>query len=135
MKTWKLYEDFKKQDVAGQQLAQKYASAVQAASEEVDAAVLNYNSILQQEFAGEDVLKEKKAALQAIETAKAALKIAEDEYRKVNEFNSLNTQRITSKELAIDWNNNVCPTIRKEQLQPIVDRMREGLQTYSSSPL
>jgi hypothetical protein len=135
MKTWELYQDFKKQDVAGQQLAQKYASAVQAASEEVDVAVHEYNRILNLEFAGENVQDQKKEALQAIESAKAALEVANNEYRKVGEFTRLNSKRITSKDLAIDWNDNVCPSIRKEQLQPIVDRMREGLQTYYSGLL
>jgi hypothetical protein len=131
---WELYEEYKRQADKAQELNRRYREKVEAAQADEKAALEAYEQLLQREFEGEDVTKEKKKAQAAIETARAALKVAQKEQAKAQEYarEALNG-KITAKDLVFDWNGNIVPSLRKERLEPIKERMRSHLEGYYSA--
>ncbi|PEV40334.1 hypothetical protein [Bacillus thuringiensis] len=128
---WKLYDEFTVQNDKAHEFIAGYREKVQSAKEEVTAATLAYEEILKQEFAGKKVAAQKKAALEAISKAQDALKVAEDEYTKANDYAAANLAgTITIDDLANDWRNNFVPTLRKKKVDPLRNKAEKALQDY-----
>lgn len=128
---WKLYDEFAVQNEKAHEFVAGYRDKIQAAKEEVTAATLSYEKILKQEFSGKKVAAQKKAALEAISKAQGALKVAEDEYTKANDYAAANLAgTITIDDLANDWRSNFVPTVRKEKVDPLRQKAEKGLQAY-----
>ncbi|MEM5668440.1 hypothetical protein AAHB59_05035 [Bacillus cereus] len=90
-----------------------------------------YEAILQREFAGEEVAAEKQEALDNIDKARAAVKVAEEEYSKANDYANEHLRgKITLEDLTADWNGNMCPSIRGNEFADIQQRAHEGLKAY-----
>lgn len=131
---WKLYEDYKEQDKKALELTERYAQKVKDAKEGVTAAVVAYEDVLKEEFAGESVATQKKKAISDIDKARAALQVAEEEVKQANDYAAEELQgSVDSISLHRDWMNNVQPTIRKERLEPIVGRAHTALKEYYSA--
>ncbi|MGH1281965.1 hypothetical protein [Bacillus basilensis] len=128
---WKLYDEFTVQNDKAHKFIETYREKVQAAKDDVTAATQAYEEILNQEFAGKKVDTKKKAALADIEKAKAALKVAESEYTKANDYAMTNLAgTITIDDLAADWQRNVVPTVRRDKVEPLRKKAEQGLKDY-----
>ncbi|WP_144660494.1 hypothetical protein [Bacillus tropicus] len=128
---WELYDEYTVQNDKAQEFIGTYREKVQAAQDEVTAATLAYEEILKQEFEGKKVDAKKKAALANIEKAKAALKVAESEYTKANDYAMTNLAgTITLDDLAADWQRNVVPTVRRDKVEPLRKKAEQGLKDY-----
>lgn len=111
----------------------KYKKAVAEAKESVEKSTENYEAILLQEFAGDDVVADKKKALVSIEKANKILKIAEDELKKAEEYSSVNLRdNMTIDELADSW-WQYRAEVRATQLAPIIERQRNALKEFYES--
>ncbi|EEK48049.1 hypothetical protein ABE42_28720 [Bacillus thuringiensis] len=128
---WKLHEEFKKQDKKALEFIAEYQQKVQAAKENVTAATVAYEAILQREFAGEEVAAEKQEALDNIDKGRAAVKVAEEEHSKANDYANEHLRgKITLEDLTADWNGNMRPSIRGNEFADIKQRAHEGLKAY-----
>ncbi|WP_020062788.1 hypothetical protein [Bacillus sp. 123MFChir2] len=128
---WKLYDEFSVQHDKAHEFIAGYREKVQAAKNDVTAATQAYEEILNQEFVGKKVDAKKKAALADIEKAKAALKVAESEYTKANDYAMTNLAgTITLDDLARDWQTNFVPTVRKNKVDPLRKKAEQGLRDY-----
>ncbi|MED1379958.1 hypothetical protein [Bacillus mycoides] len=128
---WKLYDEFVVQNDKAKGFVANYREKVQTAKDAVTSATKAYEVILQKEFAGEKVAKQKKAALADIEKAQAALKVTEGEYSKANDYAMANLAgTITLDDLARDWRNSFVPTLRQEQVDPLRQKAEQGLRDY-----
>lgn len=131
MEEWKLYDEFTVQNDKAHEFIAGYREKVQAAKEDVTAATQAYEEILNQEFAGKKVEAKKKAALDNINKAKAALKVAEGEHTKANDYAITNLAgTITIDQLATDWQTNFVPTVRKNKVDPLRKKAEQGLRDY-----
>lgn len=127
---WKLFKDYKEQEKKALEFTERYLQKIQDAKSNVANALAAYEDTLRKEFAGESVSSQKKKALSDIAKAEAAVKVAEEEYSKANDYASERMGKITADDLTNDWNNNVVTTLRRERLAPIVKQAQEGLQAY-----
>ncbi|PEQ52357.1 MULTISPECIES: hypothetical protein [Bacillus] len=128
---WELYNKFRVQDKEANEFIATYQEKVQAAKEKVTVATKAYETILQREFSGEDVAAEKQKALDNIEKAQAAVKVAEGEHSKAHEYAIANLSgTITLDDLVDDWRNNVVPTVRREKVDPLRQKAQQGLADY-----
>lgn len=128
---WELYDKFMVQDKRANEFTAAYQEKAQAAKEKVTAATKAYETILQREFSGDDVAVEKQKALDNIEKARAAVKIAEEEHSKAHTYAVANLAgTITLDDLADDWRNNVVPTVRREDVDPLRQKAQKGLADY-----
>ncbi|EJR54312.1 MULTISPECIES: hypothetical protein [Bacillus] len=133
---WKLYDEFAVQNDKANEFIAGYREKIKTAKEDVAAATKAYEAILQQEFAGEKVATQKKAALADIEKARAVLKVAEGEYSKANDYAMANLAgTITLDDLARDWRNNFVPTLRQEKVDPLRQKAEQGLKDYFAAVL
>ncbi|HEF1903750.1 hypothetical protein [Bacillus tropicus] len=133
---WKLYDEFTVQNDKANEFIAGYREKVQTAKEAVTSATKAYEAILQKEFAGEKVATQKKAVLADIEKAQAALKVAEGEYSKANDYAMANLAgTITLDDLASDWRKNFVPTLRKEKVDPLRQKAEQGLKDYFAAVL
>ncbi|HHT7153933.1 hypothetical protein P4G69_01245 [Bacillus cereus] len=128
---WELYSKFGMQDNEMNEFIATYQEKAQAAKEKVTAATKAYETILQREFSGEDVAAEKQKALDNIEKAHTAVKVAEEEHSKAHEYAVANLAgTITLDDLVNDWRNNIVPTVRKEKVSPLRQKAQQGLADY-----
>ncbi|HGA0508843.1 TPA: hypothetical protein ACIQMB_004266 [Bacillus pacificus] len=128
---WELYDEYTVQNDKAHKFIETYREKVQAAKDDVTAATQAYEEILNQEFVGKKVDTKKKAALADIEKAKAALKVAESEYTKANDYAMTNLAgTITLDDLAADWQRNVVPTVRRDKVEPLRKKAEQGLKDY-----
>lgn len=128
---WKLYDEFTVQNDKAHEFIGTYREKVQSAKDDVTVAMQAYEEILKQEFAGKKVDAKKKVALADIEKAKAALKVAEGEYTKANDYAMTNLAgTITLDDLAADWQRNVVPTVRRDKVEPLRKKAEQGLKDY-----
>ena len=128
---WKLYDEFSVQNDKAHEFIAVYREKIQAAKEDVTAATLAYEEILNQEFVGKKVATQKKAALDNIDKARAAVKVAEDEYTKANDYAMTKLAgTITIDDLAHDWRTNFVPTVRKNKVDPLRKKAEQGLRDY-----
>ncbi|KIQ89865.1 hypothetical protein RW25_05450 [Bacillus sp. L_1B0_8] len=128
---WDLYNKFRVQDKEANEFIATYQEKVQAAKEKVTVATKAYETTLQREFSGEDVSTEKQRALDNIEKAQAAVKVAEGEHSKAHEYAIANLSgTITLDDLVGDWRNNVVPTVRREKVDPLRQKAQQGLADY-----
>ncbi|MBK5507059.1 hypothetical protein [Bacillus sp. TH12] len=128
---WELYNKFRVQDKEANEFIATYQEKVHTAKEGVTNATKAYETILQREFSGEDVTVEKQKALDNIERAQAAVKVAEGEHSKAHEYAIANLSgTITLDDLVDDWRNNVVPTVRREEVDPLRQKAQKGLADY-----
>ncbi|MEH6892245.1 hypothetical protein V7024_21770 [Bacillus sp. JJ864] len=128
---WKLYDEFSVQNDKAHEFIAVYREKIQAAKEDVTAATLAYEEILNQEFVGKKVATQKKTALDNIDKARAAVKVAEDEYTKANDYAMTKLAgTITIDDLAHDWRTNFLPTVRKNKVDPLRKKAEQGLRDY-----
>ncbi|MDA1836492.1 hypothetical protein PDJ96_07085 [Bacillus cereus group sp. BY17LC] len=128
---WELYDEYTVQNDKAHKFIETYREKVQATKDGVTAATQAYEEILNQEFVGKKVDTKKKAALADIEKAKAALKVAESEYTKANDYAMTNLAgTITLDDLAADWQRNVVPTVRRDKVEPLRKKAEQGLKDY-----
>ncbi|WP_255285277.1 hypothetical protein [Bacillus cereus] len=130
---WKLYDKYNAQNKEMMNFTRKYEQKVQESKENITTATLAYEDLLKREFSGEEVSKEKQKALDNINKAQTALKVAEEERSKAYTYAHKNLSNITIEDLAKDWLYNIRPTLREERLTPIVQQAEEALHAYYSA--
>jgi len=128
---WDLLVDFHKQDVKAQEIKVRYVEKVEDARQKVVDARTKYEVILQREFAGESVAKEKKKAIADVEKAEAALHLAKEEEAKAIDYaHTYASGTITRNDLVLDFNQNVKVEIFDEYAKPLIEKAREALYDY-----
>ncbi|MDM5285657.1 hypothetical protein [Peribacillus frigoritolerans] len=131
-KEWKLYKEYlEEHGRAGKQM-KKYQDAVPKAFEDKVAAEHAYNSLFERELCGEDVQKEKEEARKNIDEARRKHSEAVAELSRAQQVLSSRKKSIDIKDLVMDWNANYVPGIKKEEVNPILERMEATLANYYS---
>lgn len=134
---WELRERYFEQAKKFEELKQRYDAKIREAEEAVRQAKQEYEAVLEQEFAaGQDMSKQKQAALKAVEDAEKRLEFARQERRKLDNYINSNAYGlITSRDLFDDWQNNIQPQITEKEVKPAIERLRKAIEEYYNAML
>ncbi|RAN88296.1 hypothetical protein B5P41_18415 [Bacillus sp. SRB_28] len=131
LENWELIQKYDVQAEKAHEMSARYTQKVVDAEAEVREATIKYEMLLRKEFEGEDVAAAKQKALTDIEKAKAAVKVAEEESGKAYKYSSEYLHgNITIRDLVNDFNRNVAPQIRKEDVFPLYVQAENALYDY-----
>jgi hypothetical protein len=134
MKKWELFEK-KKSGVRADlvEVKERYNAKVEKAKEDLVAAHSELESVLRSEFkGGKELLAEKLAARSKVANSEEALQDAEAEQVKASEYVMQETlkDRVDFPDLVNDWNNSYVPSVREEELNPIIERIAKARAEY-----
>ncbi|QWG35140.1 hypothetical protein [Bacillus mycoides] len=131
LENWELIQKWETQAEKAHEMQARYKQKVEDAKEDVRKATSKYEELLRKEFEGEDVATEKKKTLTDIEKANAAVKTAEEESHKAYTYSNEHLHgKITIRDLVNDFNRNVAPQIRKEDVFPLYVQAENALYDY-----
>ncbi|HDR6822621.1 TPA: hypothetical protein QCV77_006270 [Bacillus thuringiensis] len=131
LENWELIQKWETQAEKAHEMNARYKQNVVDADAEVREATVKYEMLLRKEFEGGDVVTEKKKALEDIEKAKAALKVAEEESGKAYTYSSEHLHgNIMIRDLVNDFIRNVVPQIEKENIYPVYVQLEQALFNY-----
>lgn len=131
LENWELIKKYSTQHKKAQEMQARYDQKVHEADAEIREATIKYEMLLRREFEGEDVAAAKQNALEDIEKAKAAYEVAQEEsgkaYKYSREYLHGNT---TIRDLVNDFNQNIAPQIKKEDVFPLYVQAENALYDY-----
>ncbi|QWH19213.1 hypothetical protein EXW62_19790 [Bacillus mycoides] len=131
LENWKMIQEFDRQGEKAHEMQARYTQKVEDAKAVVREETVKYEMLLRKEFEGEDVAVEKEKALTDIEKAKAAVKVAEEESHKAYTYsNEYLHGKIRIHDLVNDFNQNIAPQIRKEDIYPLFVQAENALYDY-----
>lgn len=131
LENWELMQKFETQYEKAQEMKARYGQKVHDADAEIKEATVKYEMSLRREFEGEDVAAAKQKALEDIEKAKAAYEVAQEESGKAYKYsNEYLHGKITILDIISDFNQNVAPQIKKEDVFPLYEQAENALYDY-----
>lgn len=136
MKKWELKESFDVQDEQYNAVIARYEAAVVAAGTQLHNLKARKDALIMDEFrTGTDRSKEKAKLSVQIEAAEKALAAAEHERGQAYEYRRTVDDRITVRQLVLDWSGDYRSAVRSDELQPIIDRLTEARAAYYNALL
>lgn len=135
---WTLKEAFEKQGEKYNVIRERYDQAVVEVGTRLADLKAEKDAILQAEFrTGEARTEEKARILQLIEAAEKELATKEAERLEAHRFadSGARAERITVRDLTLDWNGPHVQGIREKELTPIIERMAAARSEYYNSLL
>jgi leucyl aminopeptidase (aminopeptidase T) len=125
---WELYDQFIEQQKLKREQNEQNRKSADEAWERLQEADQKHQQIIFREFQGEDVSKDKEEAKGKVDEARESFEAALEKRRPSRDNNE--TDKITSKELIKDWNDNVLPKIKEQQLETIKKKMEKSRYNY-----
>ncbi|MFE4714795.1 hypothetical protein ACFRAM_28530 [Paenibacillus sp. NPDC056722] len=136
MRTWDLKEKFDRQDEQRNAVVARYEAAVVAAGTQLQDLKAQKESLVRDELrTGTDRSKEKAKIAAQIEAAEKALKAAEEERGAAYEYRRTAPDRISVRQLVLDWSGDFRSSVRSDELQPIIGRLTEARAAYYNALL
>lgn len=133
IKQWEFMEKFKKQDEKFQTMRDRYWQKERDAKEHVKNLRSQYEACIHRELKeGKDCTTEKDKLRTQIVDAEKAAELAEQERVQAYQYiaDESMADRITVAHLATDYRENYIPAVRKERLDPILERMEKARLEY-----
>ncbi|MED0905290.1 hypothetical protein [Bacillus nitratireducens] len=131
LENWELMQKFATQHEKAHEMNARYSQKVHDADAEIKEATVKYEMLLRKEFEGEDVAAAKQKALEDIEKAKAAYEVAQEESGKAYKYsNEYLHGKITIQDIINDFNQNIAPQIKKEDVFPLYEQAENALYDY-----
>jgi chromosome segregation ATPase len=131
--TWQKYEEFKAQDSKHHEIREKYTKKARDAGQRVEDLKAELGAILTREFReGKNLTAEKEKKRKEMEQAEKEYGEALEEKQKALEFTRTEAEsdRITIRDLILDWNRHFVTEVREKELSKIVDRMAKAREEY-----
>ncbi|MFD2672796.1 hypothetical protein [Marinicrinis sediminis] len=130
---WKLYEDYENQKHRFDDFKEKYIKNEASASKRVTDLTSQLESLIKQELSGcEDLSTDKKKLRKQIEEAEkeyeAATKERQHAFNYVCEQESID--KISIRDLVLDFRDNYRHKVREEELSPVIERMLRGKEEF-----
>ncbi|OXM82500.1 hypothetical protein [Paenibacillus rigui] len=136
MRTWDLKEKFDRQDEQHNAVVARYEAAVVAVGTQLHDLKAQKDALIRDEFrTGADRSKEKAKLSTQIEAAEKALAAAEHERGQAYEYRRTVDDRITVRQLVLDWSGEYRSAVRTAELQPIIDRLTAARKAYYNALL
>lgn len=138
MRKWDLYEKYTEQDARFHKVIEGYRLKVVDAYELVAEAKFAQSALLKREFAeGVDLSAEKAANRDKLAEAERNHVTAQEEWRQASDYGRQAgaVDRISVRDLVLDWNGPHIRVIQETELQPILDRMAEAKTAYYNAVL
>lgn len=132
---WKLQEQFLNQEKRYDEVKERYEKAIVTAKTHLRGLNARKEQILQEEFLGKDVTQEKQQIREQIEAAEKQVQEAEEERNKMYVFvhESSLKDRVSIRDLSVDWNMTYRTEVREAELTPIIKRMEKARSEYLNS--
>lgn len=136
MRIWDLKEKFDLQDEQYNAVVSRYEAAVVAARTQLQDLKAQKDALIRDELrTGTDRSKEKAKLAVQIEVAKKALADAEHERTHAYEYRRTAGDRISVRQLVLDWSGDYRSAVRAAELQPIINRLVEAREAYYNALL
>ncbi|RED51132.1 hypothetical protein [Cohnella lupini] len=136
MRTWDLKEKFDRQDEQHNAVVARYEAAVVAAGTQLQDLKTQKDALIHDEFkTGADRSKEKAKLSAQIEAAEKALTAAEHERGQAYEYRRTMDDRISVRQLVLDWSDGFRSSVRSDELQPVLDRLTKARAAYYNALL
>ncbi|MCR2805332.1 hypothetical protein [Paenibacillus soyae] len=138
MVKWELKQRYDEQGTKFKAVIGRYAELLTRAQAKVSGLQAEYEALMQREFqSGADMSVEKAITRSMIVEAQKEAEVAALEYTKVQDYarEAGAAERITIRDLVINWNGPYMTEVRTKELQPIVDRMRAARDAYYNAVL
>lgn len=138
MQPWKLKEDYLVQDQRYQAICARYDDAVLEADVKLQELRAKQAELLTQEFmTGTDTTVDKKKLNAKITEAEKALAAATAERTQAYDYSrgASATNRISVRDLLLDWSGPYRQSVRENELNPIIDRMTAAKDAYLNALL
>lgn len=135
---WELKEKYDQQAGRHKETETKYRQAVIDAGTHLADLKAEVEALVRKEVStGEDLSRSKDRLREKIAATEKALVTAQEEERvALDQIRSLDVaDRVTIRDLVVDWNGPYCRKIREIELQPIIDRMRAARDEYLNAAL
>ncbi|TVY00998.1 hypothetical protein [Paenibacillus cremeus] len=137
MMKWKMREQYEQQDERYNAVLERYNAAVIEAGTRLQDLKAEQAELFKHEFrTGANLTVEKNKLAAKIEAAEKDLAAAEHERGQAYEFRrTLSDDRITVRQLLLDWNGPYRSAVRENELQPIIDRLTAARAAYYNALL
>ncbi|KQN97587.1 hypothetical protein [Paenibacillus sp. Leaf72] len=135
---WKLLDAFLEQDARHNEVVAGYQQRVSEAAGILTSNLAEMDKLMRREFeTGEDMGSKKAELRTKIAASNAAKSDAESELRAAYDFfrQAKESNRISVRDLTLDWNGPYRTEVQQKELQPIIDRMAAARLEYYSAVL
>lgn len=135
---WELKEKFERQDEKFHALRARYDQSVIEVGTRIADLKAEQTALLQTELTtGEAKPADKARLMQALEVAEKELATKEAERIEAHRFTNESAQvdRVTVRNLTLDWNGPYRQAVREQELTPIIERMSAARSEYYNAVL